>query len=336
MKNFKVSIVIVTYKTREVTLECLKSIYASNTKFSYEVIVVDNNSEDGTIEAIIKEYPQVLLIASDKNNGFSRGNNLGIRECKGDYILLLNSDTLLFENSMENLVESADIKGYKICGPKLLNKDQTIQRSWFNFPSAIKIFLRLTEIYTIFYRLSKFYSFRFFFFKLKPAFMLENIVENTKMNYLTFACVLIKKDVFDQIGLLDEGLTFYHEDCEFGIRANKVGLEIFYNIDSEIIHLGGTSSSGSSIFAFENDIIGLLHVYKKHYSLQKFKTLKRSIYLALTWRMFFWHFGFFRALNKIGIYDRMNKTELNDMENELYNKYRELRKLTKDFKYNKT
>lgn len=336
MKNIIVSIVIVTYKTREVTLECLKSIYASKTKFSYEVIVVDNNSEDGTIEAILEEYPQVFLIVSDKNNGFSRGNNLGIRQCKGNYILLLNSDTILFDNSIENLVESAEIKGYKICGPKLLNKDQTIQRSWFNFPSAIKIFLRLTEIYVFFYKFSKSYVFSLFFYNNKPAFLLDNIVKNTQMNYLTFACILISKDVFNQIGLLDEGLTFYHEDCEFGIRANKAGFQIFYNIDSEIIHLGGTSSSGSSMFAFENDILGLLHVYKKHYSLQEFKTLKKSIYWALTWRMFFWHFGFFRSLKKIGIYDRINKTELKNMENEIYNKYKELRKRTKDFKYKKT
>lgn len=331
MNSIDLSIVIVTYKTREVTLDCIRSIYGSITKYKFEVIVVDNLSEDNTIEEIRNKYPDVLLIASNQNVGFSKGNNLGIKQCSGNYIMLLNSDTILFENSIENLLESTIFHGYKICGPKLLNKNETIQRSWFNFPSSIKIFLRLTEIYTIFYKLSKFRAFRLIFSKRKPAFMLNEIAENTRMSYLSFACILISKEVFSKIGLLDENLAFYHEDCEYGIRANKAGYNIIYNIESKIIHLGGTSSSGSSLFAFENDVKGLLHVYKKHYSVRKFLTLKKSIYLALTWRMFFWYFGFYRSLKKIGIYNRMNKIEMRHIQHEIYNKYKYLRKVVVDF-----
>jgi GT2 family glycosyltransferase len=331
MNSIDLSIVIVTYKTREVTLDCIRSIYDSITKYKFEVIVVDNLSEDNTIEEIKNKFPDVFLIASKQNVGFSKGNNLGIKQCSGNYIMLLNSDTILFENSIENLIESTIFHSYKICGPKLLNKNETIQRSWFNFPSSIKIFLRLTEIYTIFYKLSEFKVFKLFFSKSKLAFMLDDIVVNTKMNYLSFACILISREVLNKIGLLDEGLAFYHEDCEYGIRASKAGFDTIYNIESKIIHLGGTSSSGSSLFAFENDVKGLLHVYKKHYSVKDFRILKKSIYLALTWRMFFWHFGFYKTLKKIGIYNQMTKTETKHMQDELFNKYKYLRKVSVDF-----
>jgi GT2 family glycosyltransferase len=325
------SIVIVTYKTKQVTIDCIESIYKSNTKYSFEIIVVDNNSQDGTVEYIQSKFPNVILIPSNINNGFSKGNNIGIQNSSGDYVMLLNSDTLLFKDSIDTIMYSALKNGYKICGPVLLNNDLSIQRSWFNFPSSAKIFLRLTEFYTLFYKLSNLYFIKFLFHKYKPAFMLSDIKQSQKMNYLSFACVLISRDVFNSIGLLDENLIFYHEDCEYGIRANKSNYEIYYNVDSRVIHLGGTSSSSSSIFAFENDIRGLLYVYKKHYSQSKFKVLKLSIYLALSWRIIFWHFGFYRQLKKYGIYKEVKQTENKKDAILLYEKYNFLRNLASNY-----
>jgi GT2 family glycosyltransferase len=161
--------------------------------------------------------------------------------------------------------------------------------------------------------------------------MMGTIAKNTKMNYLSFACILIKAEMFDKLGMLDEGLLFYHEDCEYGIRAGKSGYDITYVVDSKIIHLGGTSSSNSSMFAFENDIKGLLHIYKKHYSDNELKALSRAIRWSMNWRIIFWQLGFYRSLIKIGLYSRPEKSG-KDGQGKLLAKYKELRKLTRGFK----
>jgi len=297
-----VSIIIVSYNTEQITYDCIRSIFESETKYKYEIILVDNNSADRTVERLQQDFPTITIITSDKNLGFSKGNNIGIDKSKGNYILLLNSDTLLFKDSLENLLQSAIEKNYQITGPVLLNIDRSIQRSWFNFPSALKTFLRLTDIYLLFYRFSSSILFKLFYFGRKPAFMVSKIDADTKMNYLTFACILIKRNVIEGMGKLDEDLFFYQEDCEFGLRARKNGYEFMYCVSSKIIHLGGTSSGKFSWIAFENDILGILHIYKKHYTKKKFNQVKLAILLALRIRITFSYLGFYNHLKKSGLY----------------------------------
>lgn len=331
MENLDLSIIIVTYNTENVTLACLDSIQKSKTNLSFEIIVVDNNSTDNTVNQIGLQFPLVKLIRSEKNNGFAIANNLGIEKSLGKYIMLLNSDTLLLEDSIEALINSAVRNNYDITGPILLNKDLSLQRSWFNYPSPTKIFFRLTEIYKIFYKLSSTYLFKLIFSNKQPAFMIKEIDKNTSMNYLSFACIMINKKIFEIIGLLDEDLIFYHEDCEYGIRAKKFNIEIIYNVESKIIHLGGTSSSNLSLFAFENDIKGLLHVFKKHYSTIELNRLKIAITMALGVRIFLWHFGLFKQIKKIGLYYNTNKDDLKNDQRQLLIKYKILKKEVSNF-----
>lgn len=330
MSQFDVSIVIVTFNTEQITYDCIQSIFNSETKFKYEVIVVDNNSFDHTIKRIEEDFPCVNIISSTENLGFSKGNNIGIDKSKGKYVLLLNSDTLLLKNSLENLLQAAIKQNYMITGPVLLNADLSIQRSWFNFPSALKIFLRLTDIYLIFYSISNSVFLKLFYLGRKPAFMVSNITIDTKMDYLTFACILIKRDVIEDIGKLDEGLFFYQEDCEYGLRAKKHNYEFTYCVSSQIIHLGGSSSGNFSWLAFQNDILGLLHIYKKHYSFQKFKEVKRVIYYALKFRIIFSFFGFYNYLRKSGLY--ANKNPKTYDKEHIRVKYITLKNIVKNYK----
>lgn len=327
------SIIIVTFNTEAVTLNCLSSIFNSLIKYSFEVIVVDNNSKDQTVINIQKLFPQVKLISSEMNLGFSKGNNLGIKTAKGKYLLLLNSDTIVLSDSIQNLVEEMETNQYDVAGPKLLNQDMTIQRSWFNFPSSVKTFFRITDLYILFYKLSHFLSYFFVFFNKKPAFLLSEIKENIEVDYLSFAAILIRRKVLESIGALDEKLMFYHEDCEYGIRSNKNNFKINYCVNPQIIHLGGSSSSNFSIFSFENDVKGLLHIYRKHYSKRKFQRLKISLFMALTWRIVFWHFGLYKRVKKFGFYSSEGNLDKGLLEMELYNKYKELRKNLILFKY---
>lgn len=329
MKLIDVSIIIVSYNTKKLTHECVKSILYSKTKFSYEIIVVDNNSADGTVKRLNKDFPQIEVIASSVNLGFSKANNLGIASASGQYILLLNSDTILFVDSLDSLLNAAIAKKYFITGPVLLNKDLSIQRSWFNFPSAIKIFLRLTDIYLLIYKFSNSRLFRIFSPSKKPAFMISEISEDQEMDYLSFACILIKRNVINEIGVLDEGLFFYQEDCEYGLRAKKNNYKFIYTVSSKIIHLGGSSSGKFSWMSFENDILGLLHVYKKHYPYSQFKKIKQIICVALKYRKNLSYFGFFKSVKKSGLYV---KTDSNLLKNDKASyKYKELLKIVKAY-----
>lgn len=321
----KISIVIVSYNTSKITLETIESVFNSLTKYDFEVILVDNASKDNTVTEAKRIFSDIKIIENEVNLGFSKANNLGINSSSGEYVLLLNSDTILYNDTLELLMDEAILKGYEICGPQLLNKDLTVQRSWFNFPSTIKIFLRLTDIYLLFYKLSKTYLFKLVFTFRKPAFMISNLKDNTKVDYLSFACILIKRDLLNGLGLLDEELFFYHEDCEYGLRCSKNNHEIYYCTKPKLIHLGGCSSINSSLIAMKNDVKGLLHIYKKHYNQISIQKIKYSIRFALKWRIFFWHFGFYKYAKKIGLYQNPTnkKTEIIPLQ-----AYRDIIKLT--------
>lgn len=329
MREIDVSIVIVTYNTEQITYQCVQSVLKSETDYTYEIIVIDNNSSDQTATRLNADFPQIKVIESDKNLGFSKGNNVGIAASIGKYVLLLNSDTILFENSLQNLLKTAISKGYQITGPVLLNADHSIQRSWFNFPSALKIFLRLTDFYLLFYKLSKSVLFKLIYGWRKPAFMITEINEDVQMDYLTFACILLKRDVIEQIGNLDEDLFFYQEDCEYGLRAAKHNYRFMYCVSAKVIHLGGTSSGQFSWLAFENDILGLLHIYKKHYSAQKFKLINWVISAALQIRIMLSYFGFYNHFKKSGLYNK--EVSKANAQEQITDKYVKLKKAVKNY-----
>ncbi|MBB2145913.1 glycosyltransferase [Pedobacter sp. LMG 31464] len=327
MQQIDLSIIIVTFNTEEISLACINSILTSKTSFNFEIIVVDNHSMDQTTTRIKEEFSEVVLIESNTNLGFAKGVNLGIKQSKGKHLLLLNSDTLLFADTLETLMNDAIVHNYGIVGATMLNKNQTIQRSWFDFPTTLKIFLRLTNLSIVLFKLLHSPFFKHLFFWKKPAFLLQ-AEQVSEMDYLSFACILFKKEVIEAVGLLDEEMVFYHEDCEFALRASKQGYKFMYS-KAKVIHFGGTSSINNPIFSFENDIKGLLHLYKKHYSKRSFSTLKRVIQLALYCRLFLWRFGYFKRIHKFLIYEDLGeRTPKNEA---LFAKYKELIKMASTY-----
>ncbi|TCC94165.1 glycosyltransferase family 2 protein [Pedobacter frigiditerrae] len=329
MQPIDLSIIIVTFNTEEVSLACIKSIYNSTVNYSFEVILVDNHSVDHTVNRVKEEFSEVILIESAVNLGFAKGVNLGIKNAKGKYLLLLNSDTLLYQDTLEILMHTAVSQNHSILGPTLLNRNHTIQRSWFDFPSTIKIFLRLTNMSIVLFKLVNNPFFRWLFFWKKPAFLLEaDHVVN--MDYLSFACILLKREIIEKVGMLDEEMVFYHEDCEFALRTAKENYTFVYCSGAKVIHFGGTSSVNNPVFSFESDIKGLLHLYKKHYSQSTFAMLKTTITLALRFRVFLWKFGYFRRIHKFLIYE--DQKEQVPQHQDLLFKYKELIKKVKSYR----
>lgn len=251
MSNPKVSVVIVNYNVKELLLTCLRSLYLYHTSIPIEVIVVDNNSKDDSCVAIKKEFPHVILIENQENEGFPKGNNQGFAIAKGDYIFMLNPDTEFTENSIEKLVEFNDAnKDIDLIGPKLLNSDKSIQYSAWRYPTITSVFCET--------------------FYLK-GFLKKKNYQDKKWDELfeaeTFsgAAIFFRKEVLEKIGNLDETM-FWIEDVEFCYRANHAGLKCIYFPKTEIIHHIGQSAKKNYNISLSNQVYNKIKFFKKHNS----------------------------------------------------------------------
>lgn len=234
----KLSIIIVSYNTMDLTDNCLRSIYNSSIDFPYEIIVVDNNSSDGSVEMIKNKYPQVRIIANSTNKLFAIANNQAVRIANGEYLLLLNSDTLVWGRELQRLVEYFDIlpKDIICIGPKILNADRSLQSAGSANPCLLericlnfKLYIFLPDI--IFRKIFKLYG-----LPIKN----KNIVR--QVGWVSGACMLMRSKEYREVGGLNENVEFYGEEPEFGYRTSKLNYKTFYCPISEIIHLGGQST----------------------------------------------------------------------------------------------
>jgi GT2 family glycosyltransferase len=241
------SIVIVSYNVKDFLSACLHSI--QNNFAEYEIIVVDNNSVDGTIEMVKKEFPSVKIIANKENTGFSGANNQGIEIAQSENIFLLNPDTVIINNALTKLLERLKQNNQlAIIGPRLLNSDMTLQFSCWRFPGIFKIFLEL-----------------FYLHKLTGTgnYSQEKMQSTFHPDVVSGAAMLFKKELVDHIGGLDENL-FWMEDTDFCYRAKKAGAIVEYFPEAEIIHHIGKSSGSNYRAVIANQLLSKLKYMRKH------------------------------------------------------------------------
>ena len=251
------SIIIPSFNTQTHTLNCLKSVYQETKNIKFEIIVVDNASKDGSVKVIKKKFPQVKLIVNDKNLGFAKANNQALRQAQGEYILFLNSDTLILDQAIKKSLEfMVGRDNVDILGCQLLNEDKTIQSSGGFLPRLRNIFYMMFFIDDIGFinRFLKPYQESHSFFYKKTR----------KLGWVTGAFLLVKKEVVDKIGSFDEDFFMYGEEIDFCIRAWKTGFNCWFYAGTKVIHLKGKSSEN----AFEKAVLGeyqaLKKIFKKH------------------------------------------------------------------------
>lgn len=257
----KLSIIIVNYNTRDLLRDCLNSIIRSNPlkdqlSSNYEVIVVDNASTDASVAMLKKEFPQVKLFQNKQNLGFAKANNQGIKIAKGKYLLLLNSDTKIVAGALEKMIDfMGENPQVGVLGPKLLNKDGSLQPSAGYFPSLPVIFRQALFLHKIFpfNHLKQFKVTR-------PAFY----AKTHPVDWVAGACFLVKNDVFAKIGYLDEKFFMYVEEVEFCYRCQKAGWQIYLLPQAKITHQG--EGSGDRQKAILGIYQGLFLFYDKHKS----------------------------------------------------------------------
>lgn len=229
----RLSIIIVSYNTCDVTDQCLKSVYSAKWRDDFEVIVVDNNSSDGSVDMIRSKYPQVKLIANPNNKLFAIANNQGAKIANGEYLLLLNSDTIVYDDNLQRLIDFFDKQPKDvICiGPKILNPDKSLQSGPHPRSGIIEHFFHLTHAVKIL-------PFLKCFFPTLPS----NPYKVQRAGWIMGCAMMIRSKEYKEVGGLNEAIEFYGEEPEFGYRTDRLGYKTIYYPEAEIIHLGGIST----------------------------------------------------------------------------------------------
>jgi GT2 family glycosyltransferase len=248
----EIGICIVTRDSREEVLACLVSLYEQRHNLTMDVVVVDNHSVDGTVEEIRTKFPSVRLILNNDNLGFSRAVNQGLRELNARYYLLLNPDTVILDQALQKLIEFMDGNLQAgICIPKVLNRDGTLQyqcrrgegRPWETFA----YFAGLARLFPNDQRFTGY---------------LLNHLDNEKINEVkavSGSCMMIRREVVEEIGGLDERYFAYQEDTDYCLQARAKGWKVFFVPLAQVIHYGGRGGSAS------NPYFGVYHWHLSYF-----------------------------------------------------------------------
>lgn len=255
---FDISTIIVSWNAKDFLLECLESIKAQPLSVSMEIIVVDNASTDGSPAAVENKYPDVRLIRNDQNYGFAKANNIGIKESKGRYLCLINSDVKVLPECLTYLyayIEKNPAIG--IIGPRILNSDLTIQCNCRHFPSLWNIFCSATALYRIFPNSQRFSGEQMFYFKY-------DVIRS--VDVLSGCFLLVRREAVEQVGYLDDQFFMYSEDVDWCKRFWQAGWQVVFLPHAESIHYGGASAANSPL-RFSVELEGSLFQYwTKHHS----------------------------------------------------------------------
>ena len=237
-----VSIILVNYKTKELTLKCLESIYEKTTGINFDIYVVDNASYDGIEKELEKNFSDVKFIQNNKNKGFGAGNNAALKLVDSKYVFLLNTDTLLINNAVKILFDfmeqNPDIGA---CGGNLYDENMQNTHSYGVHYNLKDLFLKTFFLRYLFPKNEK---------RLKDKGLnTENLTKS--VDFITGADLMIRKEALDKAGLFDERFFMYAEEAELQYRIRKAGYEIFINPEAKIIHLHDKSPKKRENMYFE-------------------------------------------------------------------------------------
>ncbi len=234
------SIIIVNYNVKEFLQNLIHSIRKAAGELTYEIIIVDNASDDGSVEFIREKFPSVKLIVNDKNLGFSKANNIGLAAAQGKYLLLLNPDTLVREDTLQKMIDFfKDTPDAGLAGCKILNPDGTLQLACRrSFPGPWTSFCKVTGLSTLFPN-SRIFA------RYNLTYLDEN--QTYEVDAISGSFMMMTRDVYKKVGGLDEQFFMYGEDLDLCYRIQKSGYKVYYVHSTQIIHYKGESTKRSSL-----------------------------------------------------------------------------------------
>lgn len=273
----KISIVIVNYNVEYFLDQCLQSLFKSIENIDAEVFVVDNNSVDNSVNMVKDKYKQVILIENTENFGFSKANNQAISQSSGEYVLLLNPDTLLQIDTISKILDfmytHSDAGGL---GVQMIDgKGNFLPESKRSLPTPMVAFYKI-------FGLSKFFPKNKKFARYHLSYLDKN--KTHEVDVLSGAFLLIRKSILDEIGYLDETFFMYGEDIDLSYRITKAGYKNYYFADTKIIHYKGESTKKGSLNYVITFYNAMLIFAKKHYSSSKLNSFIFFIKIAIFFR----------------------------------------------------
>jgi len=306
-----ISIIIVNTNTRDDLRNCLRSVFKSleRSRLDFEIFIVDNNSSDGSQEMIKKEFSSVILIENQENLGFAKANNQAIRIAKGHHVLLLNPDTIVIPKSLDLMIEFME-KNQKVgaLGPKLIDINGAVQPSAGRADTVFTVLLRFCTPRSFTGKIKKILAKNNFrnFRKLLGSqvdsyFSFFDIETPVEIDLISGACLLVRKETIEQVGLLDEKFFLYSDDADLCFRIKKKGWKIIYFPTVKIIHYGGKTTGGDfKPFPLCRGAESEYYYFKKHYNKMTGFIVKLLLLFALTVRApwFLYHHLVFKKRNK--------------------------------------
>jgi GT2 family glycosyltransferase len=273
-----VSVIIVSFNTRQMTLECLASLFADLGKMAAEVIVVDNASSDGSVEAIRAGFPQVQVIASETNLGFGAANNAAMKKANGQQILLLNSDAFVRPGATKALVDYLDTHpDVGVVGPRLLNADDTLQPSCYPFPTPGRGWIENLWISALLPNHPRFGDYR-------------RWAHDTDRNvaWVIGACMLIRCAVFEKVGGFDERFFMYSEEADWQWRIRAAGWKIAFTPSAVVVHLGGASGATDKARIHRHFFSSLDYYQRKHHGIRGLVMFRLAMVVGGMLRLLAW------------------------------------------------
>lgn len=293
--NPTLSIIIVNFNTRQLVCDCLHSIFTHPPRCSFEIFAVDNGSTDGSCEVIARQFPDIKLIQNQRNLGFSEANNQALRLARGNYLMLLNSDTLVVPGSIDRMLQAMAFHSrVGVLGPRLLYPDGRIQSSYGDLPTVFAYFAHLLKMGSLVPD---------FFWRLLSRTQMLNHIGSTISTYCLWhadappitrelpedvfvigACMLIRRACMERVGFLDSEFLLYDDDADYCKRVHDSGWKILFFSDSVIVHLkGGTAGNNHrrNVHAY----YGRLYFLRKHRGIATFRSAKLIAVLSLLMRV---------------------------------------------------
>jgi len=281
-----ISIVIVSFNVEKLLKECIESIYAETRDAAFDIWVVDNNSRDNSVQMVRDNFPEVHVIDNDENVGFPKANNQAVVQSQSDYVLLLNPDTIIQDRAIDKMVAFMDSDPkVGVSGCRVLNEDGSLQLACRrSIPTPKVAFYRLSGLSRLFPN-SKTMA------KYNLTYLDPN--EPNEVDAVSGAFLLIRKDVVDAIGVLDENFFIYGEDMDWCIRAKHAGWKVMYYPDARILHYKGIGCSTNSRKTSYEFYRAMYLFHKKHFAKDCSAITNGLIYTGIflkalcSWRRFF-------------------------------------------------
>jgi GT2 family glycosyltransferase len=268
------SIVLVCWNNKAYLGPCLDSLYGSNLNCSFDVVVVDNGSTDGSLEMLREQYPAVMIIENGENVGLSKASNQGIEATTGTYVLLLNNDTIVNKAALDAMVEYLnEHEEAGAVGGKLLNEDGSFQGGYAKFSTLAEDFLIATGLGD----------------KLAPGYPSHYDADHpVPVGWLSSACLLLRRAALDQVGLLDETYFIYGDEVDLQYRLRKAGWQVVYLPHATTLHFGGRSMNRwkrrKMVYR------GKMLFYQKHYPWWRAFLLRVMFCIMSVTKAFLWGF----------------------------------------------